>query len=223
MENEIVLHKYRKSENKSRILLLYLVINGYDLSKIERVIKVDQSKDFGLHFQRLFGETTEYVDVNAIYEDLAKIQVPIVCSLMSYEVYSNDKYIQVYSSKVKGKPLYINDMGIISKYMVIDKDFVISSKIASPVETADTKGFMYFVDYVLNDKCEVGDWKIIYKNKEFDIYYIENGEELLLYHAIEFDKTSSFKLVLYVIEKAVEKMEEIKPDNYVMEQMELIE
>ena len=159
-------NRYKKADGKSRILLLYLILNNYDLDKVEKVVEVVQPENFGLEFRRIYGETTEYVDVKAIDAELAKIRVPIICSPQSYEINSTAEIIHAYRPKIPERPLYINDMGVISPMMIITEDCIVSSNIAASVENSKEKGFMYFVDYVLKGECKVGNWVIEYKDKE---------------------------------------------------------
>lgn len=210
--------KYKKEDGKARVLMLYLILNNYNLDMIEEAIEVVQSKPFGLEFRKIYGETTEFVDIRRIEAELANICVPIICSPQSYEIYSTAETIHTYRARVTEKPLCINDMGIVSPLMVITEDCVVSNNMATTVENAKAKGFMYFVDYVLKGECTIGAWNITYKNKEFDVYYTSqrNGENIKesMYHAVELDKTSTFKLVLYIIMKAAEDEEEFPPDNF---------
>lgn len=225
MSGNISFRRYKKDDGKYRVLLLYLLLNNYDLEKIENVVELEQVEEFGLKFTKIYGDTTEYVDISKIDKDLAAIKTPIICSPQSYEIYSTDKTIQVYKPKIEEKPLYINDMGIISQYMVIDENYVVSNNLAAKVESSDEKGFMFFVDYILKGVCTVGNWEISYQEKEFNIYYLARKDnrvyKQLLYNAIELDLTSSFKLVLYIIRKAVEDMDEFPPDNFTTERWEL--
>ena len=217
--------KYRKSDDRARVLLLYLILNGYDLSRVEVVNEIVQKKLFGQEFRKIYGVTNEFVDVQKIEDDLAKIKVPIVCSPQSYEIYSTADTIHVYCAKEPDKPLFINDMGVISSLMVITENRIVSSNLAASVESTDEKGFMYFVDYVLKGKCTIGAWEISYKDKEFCIYYTskQDGKERkeLLYQALELDCTSTFRLVLYIIGKVVEDMDEFPPDNFTEETWKL--
>lgn len=214
----VTFSKYRKSDGKARVLLLYLILNNYDLEMVEEAIEVIQSKPFGLEFRKIYGETTEFVDIRKIEAELASIRVPIICSPQSYEIYSTAETIHAYRAKIPEKPLYINDMGVIAPLMIITENCIVSSNMAATVESTDEKGFMYFVDYVLKGDCTVGEWNITYKNKEFCVYYTskKDGNDIkeLLYHALELDQTSTFKLVLYIIRKAVGAMEEFPPDNF---------
>lgn len=216
--SELMFTKYKKSDERTRVLLLYLVLNGYDLSKVEVVSEVAEKNFFGVEYQRIFGATSEFVNIPQIESDLAQIKVPVVCSPLSYETYSTAEKIYSYTAREKEKPLYINDMGVISPYMIITENRIVSSNIAENVESADKKGFMYFVEYVLKGRFTLGNWDVEYNENEFVIYYTteKNGEKRkeLLYRALELDQTSTFKLVLYLIDKAVEKIDEFPPDNF---------
>lgn len=219
--SELMFTKYKKSDDRTHVLLLYLILNGYDLSKVEVMNEVAEKKLFGVEYRRVFGATTEFVNIPKIEGDLAQIKVPVVCSPLSYETYSTAEKIYSYKAKEKEKPLYINDMGIISPYMIITEERIVSSNLAANVESADKKGFMYFVEYVLKNRFSIGDWEVEYKENEFTICFttVKNGEKRkeLLYRALELDQTSTFRLVLYLIDKVVETMEEFPPDNFTQE------
>lgn len=211
--------KYKKSNGKTRVLMLYLILNKYDLTKVTNAVEIAKDEQFGLELKKIYGETTEFVDIKRINAELEQINVPVICSLQSYEIYSNAEKIYAYTPKVSGKPLYINDMGIISPLMVIAEDCIVSSNPATPLENSKCKGFMYFVNYILQGRCEIGKWIITYKNREFKISYRDKTEddedyEQLLYHAVELDLTSTFRLVLYIIGKVAEEMDEFPSDNY---------
>lgn len=216
--------RYKKSDDKLRVQLIYLILNGYDLSKVEVVTETVEKKLFGTEYRKIYGVTNEFVDVQKIEEELARIQIPMVCSPQSFDIYSTSKVIHSYRAKEPSKPLYINDMGVISSLMIISEQCIVSSNLAETVENAEAKGFMHFVDYVLHGKCEVGNWKISYKDKEFCIYYTsENGKKKnteLLYQAIELDQTATYRLVLYIIQKVTEMIDEFPPDNFAEETWE---
>lgn len=223
---EEMFNKYRRQDNKERILLLYLILNKYDLDKVECAVETVQNKMFGVELRKIYGVTSEFVDVQRIEAELAEIHTPVICSMQSYELYSNTEVIHTYMPKEFNKPLYINDMGVISQLMVITEQCVVSSNLAEPVESAKDIGFMYFVDYVLHGECKIGAWEISYKDKEFSVFYTSKGSDEqmhkeLLYRALELDQTSTFKLVLYIIKKAAESIEEVLPDNFTEETWKL--
>jgi len=216
--SDILFTKYKKADGATRVLLMYLILNNYDLDKIEAVEEITQEFMFGIKLKKIYGVTSEFVDTAKIDKELASIQIPVVCSFQSFEMYTNEETIYLYTPKQKDKPLYINDMGVISPLMVIDNNYVISSNQGLPVELSENKGFMYFVDYVLKGHMQIGSWEAEYRDKEFYIYYIseKNGKprKECLYHAQELDRTSTYKLVLYIIRKVIPFMEEYPPDNF---------
>lgn len=217
----ITFSKYKKIDGKTRVQLLYLILNNYDLSKVEIVVETVEKKKFGAEFRKIFGVTNEFVDIKSIEDELSEIQVPMICSPQSFDIYSTTKTICTYRADIPIKPLYINDMGVISPLMVITPDCIVSSNLAKSVEEAKDKGFMFFVDYVLKGECKLGGWDISFKNKEFKIYYTSKHEDIetteLLYQAFELDKTATYKLVLYIIKKVANTFEEYKSDNFVGE------
>ena len=216
--------RYKKSDDKLRVQLIYLILNGYDLSKVEVVTEKVEKKLFGTEYRKFYGVTNEFVDVQKIEEELARIQIPMVCSPQSFDIYSTSKAIHSYRAKEPSKPLYINDMGIISPLMIISEQCIVSSNLAETVENAEAKGFMHFVNYVLHGNCKVGNWEISYKDKEFCIFYTSENEKKknteLLYQAIELDQTATYRLVLYIIQKVMEMIDEFPPDNFAEETWE---
>ena len=213
--------KYKKVDDKTRVQLLYLILNNYDLSKIEKVTEVVEKKMLGIKYRKFFGVTNEFVDIRKIENELAEIQIPMICSPQSFDIYSTAKNIHTYRAKEPSKPLYINDMGVISPLMIITDMCIVSSNLARPVEMSECRGFMFFVDYVLKGECTIGNWTISYKDKEFNIYYTSENEgeknRELLYQAFGLDQSSTFRLVLYIINKVANTLDEYPPDNYEME------
>ena len=206
---------------------MYLLLNGYDISKIDYLEEVEDNKQFGLKLKKIYGVTNEFVDMRKIEREIETIQTPLICSPQTFELYTDCDKIYTYTPLVEDKPLYINDMGIISRTMVITKQCVVSSNKASSLESAENKGFMYFMEYVLTGHCKIGFWRLEYEGSNFNIYYnslqLDNKsrKEELLYSAIEMDKTSTYKLVIYIIKKVVRTMEEFQPDNFDVQSYEL--
>ena len=195
------------------------LLAGYTTAVL--IVKKFYSFFTGAEFRKIFGVTNEFVDIKSIEDELSEIQVPMICSPQSFDIYSTTKTICTYRADIPVKPLYINDMGVISPLMVITPDCIVSSNLAKSVEEAKDKGFMFFVDYVLKGECKLGGWDISFKNKEFKIYYTSKHEDIetteLLYQAFELDKTATYKLVLYIIKKVANTFEEYKSDNFVGE------
>ena len=126
-------YKYRKSENTVRVLLIYLLLNNLNISEKMLVEEVEETRMFGLKIRKLYGVTDEVVDVRAIENEIESIQNPVICSPLSYEYYNDSPQIYVHTAHSKDSPLWINDMGVISKYMVMTDSCIISSNSANPV------------------------------------------------------------------------------------------
>lgn len=222
-----LLTRYQRVDDKSRVLLIYLILNGYDMEMVEKIIITDNELQFGSRVQRSIGVTPEYVDVERINEELQKIQVPIIYSPQSFNLYAKAETIYCYRAKEESKRLYINDMGVISSSMVITPECIISSNLAASIESTDNKGFMYFADYVLNGECIIGQWSISFKDNHFCVYYSSTYEDKeskeLLYEGFELDQTSTFKLVIYIIQKVAGELDDITSDNYAVDVLKLKE
>ena len=217
--------KYIKSNSNTKVLLMYLLLNNYDISKIKQLEETEEDRLFGLKIKKIYGVTEEYVDVRKIGEEIEKIQNPIICSPLSYEYYSNSMVIHTYTSR-DGKPMVINDMDIISKIMVITDQCIVSSNIAKPLKDTENFGFMFFYDYVMRSEVRIGKWHLIYENKVFSIYYLSENDgdtdEELMYSAIEIDKTSTYKMVIYIIGKVSKFIDNWSADNFKKETYEMV-
>lgn len=220
-------NKYQKASDSTKILLIYLLLNGYDIRNVEYLVEEEESRLFGLKIKKVYGITKDFVDVRRIEKEIDAIPTPIICSPLSFEYYSDATIIHAYEAELKDNPLWINDLSIISPIMVVSENRVISNNIAKPLAQNDENGFMYFYDYVLKEQSQIGKWRISYKDKVFSIFYNspdKNGElhEELLYSAIEIDKTSTYKLVIYIIKKASLLIEDWLPDNFVEQTYEMV-
>lgn len=221
-------NKYTKSTDTTKTLLVYLLLNGYDISKVVWAEEVEEERKFGVTVKKTYGITKDFIDVKRIEKEIEKIQCPIICSPLSYEYYSDAKTIYYYTPESTDRPLYINDLNIISKVMIITENCVVSSNLASKVDTqgCDTNGFMFFYDYVLKNECSVGKWHLTYKDNIFSIYYLSEHdnktEELLLFSANEVDKTSTYKFAIYIIKKASESIDNWYSDNFAIEIYEMV-
>ena len=59
---EEMFNKYRRQDNKERILLLYLILNKYNLDKVECAVETVQNKMFGVELRKIYGVTSEFVE-----------------------------------------------------------------------------------------------------------------------------------------------------------------
>lgn len=205
--------KYEKQSSASRVLMMWLLLDGCNLDRIQLLEETEESKAFGLKLKKVYALTEDHIDTDKIYRELEHIQNPTICSEDSYEYHADSPYIYVYRKKDERLPLVINDMGVISKTMVISEDTVISDNFANDfMDEECVSGFPFFEDYVLKNKFNIGQWEVSYTDKVFKVQY---GSEVL-YSAIEIDKTSTYKIVIYIVKKAAAK-EAVDSDNYICE------
>ena len=111
-------------------------------------------------------------------------------------------------------PLLINDMGVLSRNMIITKDNVVSDKQARPITDTDNIGFSYFHEYVINDVMKMDNWEIKFSVSDnstdgkgtYTIHCntdVINGKQsdILLYKAENISKSLTYQLTLYIIER----------------------
>lgn len=220
-----LLHKYKQQDGSSRVLLLFLLLGKNDISKIDHYEEEVEERLFGLKIRKIYGVTSEYVDTAAMERGIEDVQCPVICSEQLFESYAQSDVLYKYEAKIPDRPLYINDMGVLSKAMMITKDCVVSSNRALPELEADTDnlGFMFFVDYVVRNRTSIGKWKLEYDSDidggTFDIYYIsadddEQERKELIYSISSVDKPSTYKIVIYIIKKVASQLEDIAADNF---------
>lgn len=222
---KLLFTKYRKSDSDTKVLLIYLLLNKYEINQIRQLEETEEDRMFGLRIKKIYGVTKEYVDVRKIEEEIESIQNPIICSPQSYEYYATSNIIHMYTPEENGK-LVINDMDVISKIMVITEQCIVSSNIAKKIGDIKNYGFMFFYDYVIKSETKIGKWRMVYNDKVFSIFYRSEIEkcrenEELLYSAIEIDKTSTYKMVIYIIGKAAGDITGWTADNFLCETYEL--
>ncbi|MCM1231596.1 MAG: hypothetical protein NC489_15875 [Ruminococcus flavefaciens] len=85
MAVKLLFTKYRKSSSDTKVLLLYLLLNKYEINQIRQLEETEEDRMFGLKIRKIYGVTKEYIDVRKIEEEIESIQNPIICSPQSYE------------------------------------------------------------------------------------------------------------------------------------------
>ena len=222
--------RYVKANNtENRVELLYLLLNNYDPKEIDRIEDAEEDKEFGLKYRILYGITKEFVDKKKIKQELDDIKTPVIYSPQTFELYAKSQTIHVYTPEIETIPMVINDLGIISTEMIITRKCIVSKNVArrEDVIPDEDRGFMYFMNYVLKEDLRIGKWHIQYEDKCFAVNYVskgKNGEhEEALYMAMEIDKTSTYKLVIYIIKKVcASHVDKWESDNFIDEAYELI-
>lgn len=220
-----MLHNYKKQDGSSRVLLLFLLLGGNDVSKIDHYEEETEERLFGLKIRKIYGVTSEYVDTAAMEREIEDVQCPVICSEQLFESYVQSETLYKYEAKIEDRPLYINDMGVLSKAMIITKDYVVSSNRALSETEADPDnlGFMFFAEYVTRNSVSIGSWKLNYDSDidggTFDIYYVSSDDNEmerceLIYSISSVDKPSTYKIVIYIIRKVAAQLEDIAADNF---------
>lgn len=220
-----MLHNYKKQDGSSRVLLLFLLLGGNDVSKIDHYEEETEERLFGLKIRKIYGVTSEYADTAAMEREIEDVQRPVICSEQLFESYVQSETLYKYEAKIEDRPLYINDMGVLSKAMIITKDYVVSSNRALSETEADPDnlGFMFFAEYVTRNSVSIGNWKLSYDSDidggTFDIYYVSSGDNEmerreLIYSISSVDKPSTYKIVIYIIRKVAAQLEDIAADNF---------
>lgn len=201
-------HYVKKNGDVIRVLFIYLLLNNYDLKKVKRaIVHIDNPKNSpNAQTEMVFAETTEAIDIEEIDREVSEIIVPTICTETTFQIYTSFNEIICYTPENGKEKLFVDDMSIISPFMIIQENMIVTTSIAKPISEA-THGLMSFVEYVLTSECCVGKWHIKYieESKEFTISYGEKNKEIL-YRAKEYDKTTTFRLVLYIVKKTCDKL-----------------
>lgn len=223
---------YQPVTAEHQVLLAWLLLNGFGIERVKRIVKKDDKNTFNQSFHKVYGIIEDFVDTAAIEKEIESIRVPTVCSPESFPVYCKERLIFAYTPRIENQPLYINDMGVLSDVMIITEDCVISSNRAKPLADAEQCGFMYFSKYVLESKFTIGRWSVSYIDRIFSVTYtsrngdVENEIKLMEYKEIEMAAT--YKFVLYIIRKTIESEKysadvKMPEDNFRMDGYEKVD
>lgn len=233
-------HKYVKKKDEVKTPLMYLLLNGYSINNVIRTELKTDKNNFGLEITRTYAVTKDYVEKAIIDAEINAIRLPIVCyDINSFEYNSDSPMVYVHLPSDEEQPLLINDIRIVGKVMAFMKNVVISTSPAEDLISSDTdanNGFMFFYEYVMENTMQILNWKVEYEPIEnkgvgtFKVHYISDeiddnnnilSNDEILYSAINIDKTTTYKIVLYIIKKVAVNVKEWLPDNFIIEQYEL--
>lgn len=220
-----MLQNYKKQDGNSKVLLLFLLLGGHDISKIDHYEEDVEERLFGLKIRKIYGITSEYVETAAMERGIEETQCPVICSEQLFESYVKSEVLYKYEAKISDRPLYINDMGVLSKAMMIMDGCIVTSNKAKKVTdiSPENYGFMYFADYVTKNRTAIENWELYYDSDidggRFDIYYKSSDGEgrirkELIYSISGVDKPSTYKIVIYIIRTVAESLENIVSDNF---------
>ena len=215
-------HSCQSSTETTKVMLIYLLLNGGDFTKVESMTQVHQKLDDGSFLRMFVSETREFFDVRKIEEEIKTHVVPVLHNEESFQYANTALVIYDYRAQHEEHPILINDMDVISRNMYISNDQIISENLAKPLMDCRNRGFKFFCDYVLRNRCKIGKWTIIYEDETLTICYdsftrgkdAETATVYPIFEAERVTKKDTFPLVIYTIIKASLTVDEWSPDNF---------
>lgn len=198
---EINFKKYVKDDGKNKISVFSALLNGV---KINSTFKHTDTRLFELKVVKEMCFVDENVEISK-----SEIKVPHILELKDFENAFN--MYNLYTYTPAEDKFVVNDLGIISPIMCIQKDFVCSA--VDIKEHNEIKyGFNYFYHYIVDNLIEVDKWKISYNTTTsyFEIVYDGN----IIYYIESVDKMTTYSIVLYFCEKYRSEQELI--DKYTL-------
>lgn len=212
-EDENFLSKYERSDGKTVLSLITYLLYDADINSADIFTKVNR-KGYGITEEIVLAATQRPFNLTALKREFDSLPLPIMSQRQSFEADCNAPVIYRYRPREKGQPLLINDIGIACPVMLIEDGMVISSKKARPVLTLPhgDAGFPYFCEYVLRNRVEVGDWSLEYNPKTLT-FIVRHRQLGILYRLIGENKTSSHRMVLYILKKVSYSLPAVD-DNY---------
>jgi hypothetical protein len=198
---EINFKKYVKDDGKNKISVFSALLNGV---KINSTFKHTDTRLFELKVVKEMCFVDENVEISK-----SEIKVPHILELKDFENAFN--MYNLYTYTPAEDKFVVNDLGVISPIMCIQKDFVCSA-IDIKEHNEIKYGFNYFYHYVVDNLIEVDKWKISYNTTTsyFEIVYDGN----IIYYIESVDKMTTYSIVLYFCEKYRSEQELI--DKYTL-------
>ena len=193
--------KYERSDGKTVLSLITFLLYEADIHEPDIYTKINR-KGYGITEEIVLAATTRPFNLTMLKREFDSLPLPTVSQRQSFESDCNAPVIYRYRPRQKDLPLRINDIGVACPVMLIENGMIISSKKARPVLTLPRgdAGFPYFCEYVLKDRVEVGDWTMEY-NQKTSTFIVRHKELGILYRLTGENKTSSHRMVLYILKK----------------------
>ena len=201
---EINFKKYVKDDGKNKISVFSALLNGLDFNSINNTFKYTDTRLFELKVVKEMCFVNEDVEIGK-----SEIKAPHILELKDFEnVFNRDN---LYTYTPDEDKFVVNDLGIISPVMCIQKDFICSA-IDIKEHNEIKYGFNYFYHYVVDNLVEVDKWRISYDTATsyFQITYDGN----VIYYIESVDKMTTYSIVLYFCEKYRSEQELI--DKYTL-------
>lgn len=217
---DFFLQDYEQKTARTKVLLMFLLLEPGNLLESGDVYFRDETADlqYGRTITKKYAFTDEYVDTAKIDRQLESLPTPVICSKDSFAHYAETQVLYKYIPEDPAQPLCINDIGVVSNVMLIDNDInlILSSNMAKSRSrlTAEEYGFPYFETYVRKNRVQLLEdtWDMTYEPEQ-SLFTVTHKDYGTLYQAHEMDKTSTYRLVLYVIKKLAGNLPAYE-DNY---------
>ena len=64
--------RYKKIDDRYRVMMIYLLLNGKDISQVEKAEETVEEEQFGLKYTKIYAYTNETVNVKEIEEEIGE-------------------------------------------------------------------------------------------------------------------------------------------------------
>ena len=209
-----------------KYMALFLILKKASLNKVINERYISKEHNGSVKTKALYYETYDEFDITAVEDGIRKIIPPRVYSdKNSYEyamknAYLHKKDIPIYCHvpEIPDKPMFINDMGVLSNIMLITNNAVLSDKKAALIADTDDIGFEKFHEFVTTNKTIIGSLCFSQNGNVFTVSFIneDTGKSKMLFESYEADISESYRLVLFVIQHCYMDRDTYSADNFIV-------
>lgn len=209
-----------------KYMALFLILKKASLNKVINERYITKEHNGSVKTKALYYETYDEFDITAVEDGIRKTIPPRVYSdKNSYEyamknAYLHKKDIPIYCHvpEIPDKPLFINDMGVLSNIMLITNNAVLSDKKATLIADTDDIGFEKFHEFVTTNKTIIGSLCFSQNGNVFTVSLIneDTGKSKMLFESYGADISESYRLVLFVIQHCYMDRDTYNADNFIV-------
>ena len=209
-----------------KYMALFLILKKASLNKVINERYITKEHNGSVKTKALYYETYDEFDITAVEDGIRKTIPPRVYSdKNSYEyamknayLHKKDISIYCYVPEIPDKPLFINDMGVLSNIMLITNNAVLSDKKAALIADTDDIGFEKFHEFVATNKTIIGSLCFSQNGNVFTVSLIneDTGKSKMLFESYEADISESYRLVLFVIQHCYMDRDTYSADNFIV-------
>ena len=209
-----------------KYMALFLILKKASLNKVINERYISKEHNGSVKTKALYYETYDEFDITAVEDGIRKTIPPRVYSdVSSYEnamksAYINKRDIPIYIHvpEIPDKPLFINDMDVLSNIMLITNNAVLSDKKAALIADTDDIGFEKFHEFVTTNKTIIGSLCFSQNGNVFTVSLIneDTGKSKMLFESYGADISESYRLVLFVIQHCYMDRDTYNADNFIV-------